>query len=40
MLPISLNHKEIGKYAAKMTKIKPSRNKYKWEGINVPSEKD
>ena len=40
MLPISLNHKEIGKYAAKTTKIKPLRNKYKWEGINVPSEKD
>ena len=23
-----------------MTKIKPFTNKYNWEGINVPSEKD
>ena len=35
-----LNYEEIGKYSERITKIKPFINKYKWEGINFPSEKD
>ena len=30
---VVLNHEEIGKHAERITKIKPSINKYKWEGI-------
>ena len=37
---VTLNYKEIGKHAERITKIKPFINKYKWEGINFPSEKD
>ena len=37
---VPLNHEEIGKNAERITKIKPFINKYKWEGINLPSEKD
>ena len=35
-----LNHEEIGKNDKKITKIKPFINKYNWEGLNFPSEKD
>ena len=28
------------KISTRITKIKPFTNKYNWEGINVPSEKD
>ena len=35
-----LNHEEIGKNPDRIAKIKPFINKYKWEGTNVPSEKD
>ena len=37
---VALNHEEIGKHSEGITKIKPFINKYSWEGINVPSEKD
>ena len=37
---VALNHEEIGKKTERITKIKPFINKYKWEGINFPSEKD
>ena len=37
---VALNHEEIGKHAERITKIKPFINKYKWKGINLPSEKD
>ena len=40
MLNSKLNHEEIGKHAEEITKIKPFMNKYKWERINFPSEKD
>ena len=36
----ALNLEGIGKHAEKITKIKPFINKYKWEGIKFPSEKD
>ena len=35
-----VNHEEIGKNSEKLTKIKPFINKYKWEWISFPSEKD
>ena len=35
-----LNYEKIGKHAERITKIKPFINRYKWEGINFPSEKD
>ena len=35
-----LNHKEIRKNPERITKIKRVVNKYKLEGINIPSEKD
>ena len=40
---VALNHEEIEKHAKKKKKknnIKAFINKYKWEGINFPSEKD
>ena len=37
---VELNHEEIGKHAERVTKIKPFINKYKWEGIKFPSEKE
>ena len=40
VVTVVLNHEEIGQHAERITKIKPFINKYKWEGINVPSEKD
>ena len=35
-----MNHEEIGKNPKRITKIKPSINKYQWKGIHFPSEKD
>ena len=37
---VALNHKEIRKYPQRKTKIKPFLNKYNWERIKFPSEKD
>ena len=37
---VALNHEQTGKYAERISKIKPLINKYKWEGINFSSEKD
>ena len=37
---VTLNHEEIEKNPKRITKIKPFINKYKWEEINSPSEKD
>ena len=37
---VALNHEEIWKNPKRITKINPFLNKYKWKGINVPSEKD
>ena len=37
---VVLNHEEREKSPERMTKIKPFIYKYKWEGINFPSEKD
>ena len=37
---VALNNEEIGKNHDRITKIKPFINKYKWEGIEFPLEKD
>ena len=37
---VVLNHEEIRKHAEGITKIKTFLNKYKWEGIHSPSERD
>ena len=37
---VALNSEEIGKNIERTTKIEPFTNKYNWEGINFPSEKD
>ena len=37
---VALNHEEIGKHTETITNVTPFINKYKWEGINFPSEKD
>ena len=37
---VTLNYEEIKKDPKRITKIKPFMNKYNWEGINYPSEKD
>ena len=37
---ISLNHEEIEKDPQRIMKINPFINRYNWEGINHPSEKD
>ena len=37
---VVLNHEETGKHTERITKLKPFINKYKWEGINFPSEND
>ena len=39
-ITIRLDYQEIGKHAERIRKIKPFINKYNWEGINYPSEKD
>ena len=38
-ITVILNHEEIGKNHKRITKIKTFINKYKWKGINFPSEK-
>ena len=38
--PVLLNYIEIKKYPQIISKNKPFINKYNWEGINFPSEKD
>ena len=35
-----LNHEEIEKDLKRIIKIKPSINKYNWQGINFPPEED
>ena len=37
---VVLNHEEIGKHSERIIKIKPFINKYSWEGISFPSEKN
>ena len=37
---VALNYEEIKKDPQRITKIKPFINKYNWERINSPSEKD
>ena len=39
-ITVGLNYEEIGKHAERITKIKPFINKYNWNRINCPSEKD
>ena len=39
-ITVGLNYKEIGKRAERITKTKPLVNKYNWDGINYPSDKD
>ena len=39
-VPTLLNYEEIKKNPRRITKIKPFINKYNWEGINFPLEKD
>ena len=37
---LSLSYEEMKKDRQRLTKVKPFINKYKWEGINIPSGKD
>ena len=37
---VTLNHEKIKKDPQRITKISPFLNKYKWERINFPPEKD
>ena len=37
---VTLNYEEMKKDPPRITKIKLFINKYNWEGINFPSEKD
>ena len=37
---VTINHEEIKNDPKRITKIKPFTNKYNWEGIDFPSEKD
>ena len=37
---VAFNHEEIKKDLKRIIKIKPSINKYNWEGINFPPEED
>ena len=39
-ITVALNHEEIEKHSERITNIKPFTNKYTWEEINFPSEKD
>ena len=39
-MTVAINHEEIGKNPERITKIEAFLNKYKWEGINLPSEKN
>ena len=36
---VALNHEKKGKHVERITKTKPSMNKYKWERIIFPSKK-
>ena len=40
VIRVALNHGEIKKGSQKIKEIKPFKKKYRWEGINFPSEKD
>ena len=40
VVTVALNHGEIKIDSQRLTKVKPLLNKYNWEGINLPSEKD
>ena len=40
VITVTLNHEEIRKHPERITKTTPLIYKYKWEGINYPSEKD
>ena len=37
---VTLNYEEIKRDPQRITNTKPFINKYNWEGINYPSEKD
>ena len=39
-ITVGLDCKEIGKHPERTTKTKSFINKYNWEGISYPSEKD
>ena len=39
-ITVELNHEEIKKDLQRIAKSKPFINKYNWEGINFPSEKN
>ena len=39
VITVALNHDKIKKDQQRIIKRKPFRNKYKWRGINFPSEK-
>ena len=39
-ITVTLNQEEMEKHPERITKIKPFIEKYVWEGINNPSEKD
>ena len=39
-ITVGLNYEEIRKHAERTTKIKYFINKYNWEGVNYPSEKN
>ena len=40
VITVALNYDEIKKDPQRITKVKPFINKYNWEEINYPSEKD
>ena len=40
VVAVTLNYEEMKKDPPRITKIKLFINKYNWEGINFPSEKD
>ena len=40
VITVALNYNEIKKDPQRITKVKPFINKYNWEEINYPSEKD
>ena len=37
---VPINHDELGKHCERITKTELFINKYNWEGIHFPSEKD
>lgn len=36
--PVALNHKETGKRLQRISKFKPFKEKFNWNGINYPPE--